>query len=141
MELPIVLERTYSAPIDLVWKALTDAKTMKEWYFDIPNFKPEVGFKFEFWAGESEEKQFHHECVITQVVSGSKIAYTWRYPGYEGNSEVIFELFPEGQGTRVKLTHLGLETFPQSNPDFAPQNFQGGWTYFLTEALAGFLAK
>jgi uncharacterized protein YndB with AHSA1/START domain len=31
-----------------VWKAITNAADMKQWYFDIPGFKPEVGFEFSF---------------------------------------------------------------------------------------------
>jgi len=139
MQLPIIVERTYQASPDKVWDALTNPDAMKQWYFDVPAFKPEVGVEFEFWAGESEKKKYHHACKVTQVVPGVKIAYTWHYPGYEGNSEVIFELIPEGTGTRLKVTHLGLEGFPKSNPDFNPNNFNEGWTFILSEALPEFL--
>ncbi len=40
---PFVIERTYNAPISKVWKAITDKEEMKEWYFDLAEFKPEVG--------------------------------------------------------------------------------------------------
>jgi uncharacterized protein YndB with AHSA1/START domain len=43
---PFVIERTYNAPIAKVWKALTDKNDMKQWYFDLSEFKPEVGFEF-----------------------------------------------------------------------------------------------
>jgi len=32
---PLVIERTFNAPIARVWKALTDAEEMRRWYFDM----------------------------------------------------------------------------------------------------------
>lgn len=137
---PFVIERTYQAPVEKVWKAITDKDQMKEWYFDLAAFKPEVGFEFQFEAGEPG-KQYLHVCKITEVVAGRKITYSWRYDGYEGTSFVTFELFPEGDKTRLKLTHAGLETFPASNPDFAKKNFAAGWTDIIGTALKGFVEK
>jgi uncharacterized protein YndB with AHSA1/START domain len=82
-----------------------------------------------------------HLCKITEVVIGKKLSYSWRYDGYEGNSFVTFELFPEGNKTRLKLTHKGLETFPINNPDFAKENFIDGWTYITGTSLKEFLEK
>jgi len=42
---PLVVERTYDAPVALVWKALTDKDDIKQWSFDIPEFAPVVGFE------------------------------------------------------------------------------------------------
>lgn len=52
---PFVIERTYNAPIKKAWKAITDKDKMKQWYFDIASFKPEVGFEFEFTAGSADK--------------------------------------------------------------------------------------
>ena len=40
--------------------------------------------------------------------------------------------FAEGDKTRLKLTHEGIETFPQT-PAFARENFQTGWTAIASE--------
>ena len=45
---PVVVEQTYSAPAARVWKALTNKDEMKHWYFALKEFKPKVGFEFEF---------------------------------------------------------------------------------------------
>ncbi len=87
---PIVTDRTLNAPAERVWKAITDKDKMKQWYFDIAEFKPEVGFEFRFTAG-SEKKKYLHICKITEVVVGKKLTYSWRYDGYEGMSYVTFE--------------------------------------------------
>jgi hypothetical protein len=39
----------------------------------------------------------------------------------------------------LKLTHDGLETFPQNNPDFAKKNFATGWTEIVGESLKKFV--
>jgi uncharacterized protein YndB with AHSA1/START domain len=137
---PFIIERTFNAPIGSVWKAITDKKDMKQWYFDLAEFKPEVGFEFQFLGGK--DVQYLHLCKITEVIPGKKLTYSWRYDGYEGNSYVTFELFEEGAGkTRLKLTHRGLETFPKSNPDLAKENFAKGWTHIVNESLKEFLEK
>jgi len=137
---PFIIERMFNAPAATVWKAITDNDEMKQWYFDLPEFKPEVGCEFSFVAGPPNN-DYRHLCKVTDVITGKKITYSWRYEGYEGNSFVSFELFSEGEKTRLKLTHEGLETFPASNPDFAASNFAMGWTGFMDKALQGFLEK
>ena len=135
---PFEIERVYNASIESVWKAITDKDSMKQWYFDIAEFKPEVGFEFSFTGG-SKEKTYVHLCKITVVEPGKKLAYTWRYKDYEGNSTVTFELFDEGGKTRLKLTHEGLETFPQNTRDFARESFSAGWTYIIGTSLPSFV--
>ncbi len=113
---------------------------MKEWYFDLASFKPEPGFEFEFEGG-NEDRTYLHLCKITDMVEGKKLTYSWRYKGYEGISYVTFELFAEGNKTRLKLTHKGLESFPADNPDFAKKNFAAGWTQIIGTSLKEFLEK
>jgi hypothetical protein len=70
-----------------------------------------------------------------------KLKHSWRYDGYEGNSFVTWELFEEGEKTRVKLTHEGLETFPMNNPDLAKNNFVMGWTEITGTLLPNYLQQ
>ncbi len=133
----VVIERTFNAPVTRVWKTLTDLEDMRRWYFDLKEFRPELGFEFEFVV-EHEGMTYHHLCQITEVVPEKKIAYTWRYKGHEGNSLVTFELFADGDKTRLKLTHEGLETFPKT-PAFARKNFEAGWTAIIGSELKQFL--
>lgn len=140
-EEPFVIERRYSAPVEKVWKAITDKDEMKQWYFDLSEFKPVVGFEFQFTGEGHKGEKYLHLCKITDVVPNKKLTYSWRYDGYEGNSFVTFELFEEGDKTRLKLTHEGLETFPMNNPDFAKESFAEGWTYIVGKSLKEFVEK
>lgn len=137
---PFVIERTLNAPVERVWKALTDRDQMKEWYFDMPEFKPEVGFEFTF-PGQSDDKTYVHLCKIIEIEPNKKLKHSWRYETHPGNSFVTWELFPEGNATRLKLTHEGLETFPTDNKDFARESFTEGWTYIVGKSIKEFVEK
>jgi len=134
----IVLERTLNAPIARVWQALTDVDQMRAWYFDLKEFKAEPGFEFEFIV-EHEGTKYHHLCKVTEAISQKKLAYTWRYKGEPGDSLVTFELLPDGNKTKLRLTHKGLDTFPKTAA-YARKNFEMGWTGIATE-LEQFLER
>ncbi|HTG52146.1 MAG TPA: SRPBCC domain-containing protein [Candidatus Tectomicrobia bacterium] len=133
----IILERTFDAPVGRVWTALTDVDQMRLWYFDLKEFKPEIGFEFEFIV-EHEGNSYHHLCRVTEVIPQKKIAYTWRYKGEAGDSLVTIELSPEGEKTHLKLTHSGVETFPKT-PAYARKNFEDGWAAIIGSELKQFV--
>lgn len=135
----IVMERTLNAPVARVWKALTDVDQMRQWYFDLKEFRPQVGFEFEFVV-QHEGNTYHHLCRVTDVIPNKKIAYTWRYKGEPGDSLVTFELASEGDKTRLKLTQTGIETFPKT-PAFARKNFEAGWTAIIGSELKEFVER
>ena len=136
---PIMIERIYNAPVARVWKALTDVDQMREWYFDLKEFKAQVGFEFEFVV-EHEGNTYHHLCRVTEVIPEKKLAYTWRYKGEPGDSLVTYELWPDGDRTRFKLTHSGTETFPKT-PAYARKNFEEGWKTAIGSELRQFVEK
>ncbi|MCP9756891.1 hypothetical protein EGI26_17130 [Lacihabitans sp. CCS-44] len=133
-----VIERTYNADISKVWEAISNKDVMKLWYFDLEEFKAEVGFKFNFVGGEPP-KEYLHLCEIVEVVHEKTLAYTWAYAGYGGISTVIFELESIGTQTKLTLAHKGLQSFPSNNPDFAKKNFEAGWTSIIGTSLLEFL--
>ena len=47
---------------------------------------------------------------------------------------MTWELFPEGNKTKLRLTHEGLEQLPQ-NRDYQKSNFVAGWDYILGTSL------
>jgi len=137
---PVIIERTFGVHIENVWKTITDKDEMKKWYFDLEEFKPEVGFEFQFYAGD-EKKQWLHICKVTEVIPEKKLTYSWRYEGYTGISYVTFELFNEGEKTRLRLTHTGLESFPSDVPGLKKENFIAGWESIIGTSLKQFMEK
>lgn len=140
-EKPIVIEQTFNASIETVWKAITEINQMRQWYFEnIPDFKPEVGFETQFDV-KSEDRTFRHLWKVTEVVSKRKITYNWKFDGYPGDSFVTFELFKKDNTTMLRLTVRVTESFPQDIPEFLRKSAVGGWTYFIEERLKIHLKK
>jgi uncharacterized protein YndB with AHSA1/START domain len=136
----VVIEHTFDAPVEKVWDAISNNDSLKQWYFNLPEFRPEVGFEFEFQGAPPGKEPYHHKCKITEVIPGKKLAYTWRYEGWKGISTVTFELFPEGKQTKLRLTHSGLDSFAiNNNPDLDAHNFVAGWSDILGRSLKEFV--
>lgn len=137
----VVVERIFDAPPELVWQAITDPDMMRQWYFDLAEFRAEAGFQFEFTAGATEGTQYRHICEVTEVVPGRKLTYSWCYDRYGGLSHVTFALTPDNGGTRLKLSHTGLDTLAAEHPDFAADNFRIGWNQIINVSLHDLLAQ
>ncbi len=137
----ILVERTFNVPVSKVWYALTDASEIKQWYFDIEKFEPKVGFKFDFMGGPDENTQYLHLCEVTEVIENEKLAYTWRYDNYPGNSLVCWQLIDRGQKTIVRLIHADIHSLAESGSDFSKENFTAGWNYILHTGLKNHLEK
>ncbi len=139
-EEPVTVRKEFNAPLSRVWRALTEKNEMKQWYFDLEEFKPEPGFVFEFTAG-SEKRRWPHRCKVIEVITGRKLTYTWEYPGYEGRSYVVWEIFEEAGKTVLVLRHYGLDTFPADVPELARTNFADGWNSIIGQALPAFISR
>ncbi len=100
---------------------------MKEWYFDIPDFELRVGSSFNFYE-PGDDRQFHHRCIIKEIVPERKFSHTWTHPSHsKGESLVTWLLKEENGTTEVTLQHKGIENLADGGPDFAPENFRVGW--------------
>ncbi|SDG51095.1 Uncharacterized conserved protein YndB, AHSA1/START domain [Pedobacter terrae] len=128
----IEIVQVYNAPLAAVWKALTDIKLMKEWYFpQIQYFQPKIGTAFRF---TDDGSAYQKEWEVTNLRNNHLIAHSWKYKGYPGNSEVTFELSVSSEGTILKLTHTGLASFPAA-PQFSYHRFEQGWKMILGQNL------
>jgi uncharacterized protein YndB with AHSA1/START domain len=136
MDTPYVMEQAYDVPPSEVWQALTDENKMRKWYFpQLRKFEPIVGFEFVF---TNDGSTYQKEWRVTKVTGGRLLAHSWTYKGYPGNSEVTFELFEEGEKTRLRLTHTGLASFPH-DPHFARHRFEDGWKQIIGTNLKNYL--
>lgn len=132
-----VFERHFKASPAKVWAAITDPDKIRAWGFGIADFRAELGFMFEFDGGPDEGPKYHHTCIVTEVVPGQRLTYTWKYATHPATTYVRWEIFPDGEGSRLVLTHRGLDQFAASDPNLARENFALGWTDIVGEILAG----
>lgn len=137
---PVIVEATFDAPITKVWKAITDRDEMIQWYFDnIPDFKPEVGFKTAFNV-KAESRDFYHQWEVTEVEPLKKLVYQWSFKDIPGKSPSIWELEVVNDEVLLRLTATGLDKFPADIPEFTWESCFGGWNYFLKERLKNYLS-
>ena len=140
----IRLERTLDAPVATVWRYLTEADLRSRWFmggtdatpggaFDLlvdhdnlsdePNVPyPEsyAEFKGRTWA--EQVVRFEPPHLLETTFQGGQ------------NGTVTYELTPEGERTRLVLTHRGIRSATGA------QDFGSGWNSHLTvleERLAG----
>ena len=99
-------------------------------------YQPKPFFVFGF---TNDGSAYQKEWKVTKLTKGQKLAHTWAYKGYSGSSELSFELFPEGAKTKLKITHTGLESFPD-NSHFARHRFEWGWG-LISDTLKAYVAK
>lgn len=131
MSQPVIVERTFDAPVVKVWKAITTKEQISQWLFPMDYFECKSGFEFRF-TGSKDDVSYSHLCKITEVVPLKKLSFSWRYDGFSGNSFVTFELFSEGKNkTLLRLTHMGLDTLPPSNPNFLNGNYVPNWPHHI----------
>lgn len=127
----IRFERMLDAPVDTVWRWLTEPELRKQWFADGP-MELRVGGKVELIFDHDDlsaddvpyPEQYAqwkgavgHERVEA-VEPPHRLAISWD-EGREGTAR--FELFAEGERTRLVLTHSGI-TGPGPMA-----NFGGGW--------------
>jgi uncharacterized protein YndB with AHSA1/START domain len=140
----IRLERTLDAPIDKVWRYLTEADLRRDWF---------MGGTDATAGGEFELLNDHDN-----LSDDKDVAYPESYAPYKGtvwsekvirfepprllettfqggkNGTVTYELSAQGDKTRLVLTHSGIVS------GSGAQDFGSGWNSHLTvleERLAG----
>ena len=129
-------------PREQVWRALTDSATLAEWMF--PNdLEPRVGHHFTFRVPANPKANFAGLVVRCEVLecepprdnTGGWLVFSWSAGGAVENTQVSFQLEPDGEGTRILFEHSGFDV---SQP-FGEQAFHGaefGWAKMLKQLAA-----
>jgi len=139
----IRLERLLDAPVETVWRYLTVADLRAQWFMGGTDAKADGEFDL---------------VVDHDRLSDEEVPYPENYSSFKGtvwsekvlrfepprllettfqggkNGRVTYELFPEGDRTRLVLTHSGIVS------GVGAQDFGSGWTSHLAvlqERLAG----
>jgi uncharacterized protein YndB with AHSA1/START domain len=139
----IRLERVLDAPVETVWRYLTEAELRRSWFMGGTDAK--AGGEFELLVDHdnlsTDDVPYpeSHECYKGAVWTEKVIRFepprlleTTFQGGKSG--QVTYELFPQGSQTRLVLIHSGLTSFTGF------QGFGAGWNSHLTvlqERLGG----
>jgi uncharacterized protein YndB with AHSA1/START domain len=139
IEREVVIE----APVEVVWRTITEPDQITQWFADRVELAVEPGAH-----GYMEFGDQGGPVVVETVEPPTRFSFRWNYPAGEepvtGNSVLVeFTLIPEGaERTRLRVVESGHEL--RSWPDAEKQRYagehQGGWAEFL-DRLATLLAK
>jgi uncharacterized protein YndB with AHSA1/START domain len=139
----IRLERLLDAPVETVWRYLTQADLRAQWFMGGTDAEP--GGEFDLVVNHDrlsdEEVPYPDGYAQFKGTVWSEKVIRFEPPRllettFQGgkNGHVTYELFPEGDRTRLVLTHGGIVS------GVGAQDFGSGWTSHLAvlqERLAG----
>ncbi len=123
--------RMLDAPVDTVWHYLTDAELRGQWFAAGPA-EPRVGgdlvmtFDHDSLSVDDVPYPENYACHKGMIAREKVVAFdpphvfAFTFEG-KGDSIATFELFPEGDRTRLVLTHRGISSLKSCI------NFGGGW--------------
>jgi len=139
----IRLERVLDAPAETVWRYLTEAELRSRWFMGGTDAKPEGEFDLlvdhdrlsDQGVPYPENYAAHKGATWTEKVIRFEPARLLETTFQSGkNGTVTYELFPDGDRTRLVLTHSGITS------GTGAQDFGSGWNSHMTvlqERLAG----
>ena len=110
MKLDLNLTEDFDEPIDEVWKAITDPRTLAVWLMEN-DFEPRVGARFTLRrADPSPAWRGSVDCEVLELRAPTRMVWSWSDGAEELEpTRVIFELSSRGTGTRLTLRHVGSE--------------------------------
>ncbi|AZN41285.1 SRPBCC family protein [Paenibacillus albus] len=120
MSLTLNLDFQYTTTVEKLWTAITDPSKLAKWVMEN-NFKPEVGYQFQFRQKPTEYWDGIVEGEVLIVDEPNKLSYTWG-TGAEKHT-VVWTLQDLGDGK----VNLHLEQTGISNPQ-ALNGAKYGWT-------------
>jgi uncharacterized protein YndB with AHSA1/START domain len=119
-------EAVYPHSPERVWRALVDPDELAAWLMPT-DFAPKPGREFSLETGDDHIGTIRGE--VLEIDEPRLLRCSWS--GVFGDTEVTFELFPEADGTRLRVRHDGWED--PVNADRA--GFNDGWKQKLEHDL------
>jgi uncharacterized protein YndB with AHSA1/START domain len=140
--LGIEREVLIEAPVEVVWRTVTEPDQMSRWFADQVDLVVEPGAHGHMSFGDQGGP-----VVVETVEPPRRFSFRWNHPDGEepmaGNSMLVeFTLTPEGaERTRLRVTENGAEArdWPDEEKQRYADEHRGGWGEFL-DRLAGLLA-
>lgn len=123
------IEQTYEikAPIEKVWDALVNPKTIEKWGGGPAEMSTKEGGDFSLWGGDVHGTN-------TKVIEGKLLSQDWFSGKWQKPSKLSFYLKQKGGITEVKLVHTDI-------PDEEAKDIGEGWKDYYLEPLKELLEQ
>ena len=109
----IQLTRTFDAPRELVWKAMTDPKLIEQWWgprrytTHVDKFELRVGGGWRFLNRGADGEEFAFNGVFREIVPPERMVWTFEFEGFPGHISVETMTLDERDG-KTMLTATAL---------------------------------
>ena len=135
-------EVVIDAPVEVVWRTITEPEQIRQWFADRVELELEPGGR---GVMGFEDRAF--PLVVEAVEPPIRFTFRWNHPAYEepaaGNSTLVeFTLVGDGERTRLRVVEGALEllAWPVADKERFADEHRGGWAMFM-DRLARLLAE
>ncbi len=137
MKRDLIIECTYTASIDLVWRAITDSRLLAEWLMEN-DFSPIVGTRCQFRMKPQPGFSGVIQCEVLEVQPPVRLVYTWDGGGASGKTTLAWTLEASAEHTKLTLEHTGFQGF---RPFLLSLMMGSGWNQKLNRKVPAILAR
>lgn len=121
-------ELVVDAPVEAVWRAITDRESLSKWYMRTDNFEPVVGCEFVFEDAPQGKWDGKVHGEVLEVEAPHLLVYSFWGNQMKCKTTVRWQLTDENGQTRIRVDHTGFEGFG----DWLVGNIIAfGWRKFL----------
>jgi uncharacterized protein YndB with AHSA1/START domain len=148
--MPISIEREIfiEAPVDVVWRAITEPEQIVQWFSEEADVVLKDGYEGALTFTEGGTKEPTVAQITVQAFEPDRsFSYRWTYePGVvpgEGNSVLVeFVLVAEPGGTRLRVVESGVDLldWTQEQKDDYTADHNRGWAKHISD-LGEYAAK
>ncbi len=135
-------EVVIDAPVEVVWRTITEPEQIRQWFADRVELELEPGGR---GLMGFEDRAF--PLVVEALEPPTLFSFRWNHPAGEepaaGNSTLVeFRLVGEGERTRLRVVESGLEllVWPGADKERFADEHRGGWAMYM-DRLARLLAE
>jgi uncharacterized protein YndB with AHSA1/START domain len=139
-DLTVEREIVIDAPLDVVWRTITEPDQITQWFADEVTFDAQPGAEGTFVFDEhARNSRFRVALVVEAVEPPHRFSFRWGHPddvaADDSNSVLVeFTLVAEtSEQTRLRVAETGLRTVAWTDArkaDYADDH-RNGWAYHL----------
>jgi uncharacterized protein YndB with AHSA1/START domain len=124
----ITIERTFNAPVEMIWEIWTEPEFIMRWFGGDPDGTVDHadvdlrrGGKYRITFHDCNGSEHTAFGEYLEVIEAKSLKYTWEWVSEPGHvSEVWVSFHGMGDQSKIVLTHLNL------HPGSA-HGYEGGW--------------
>jgi len=138
MATAIAQEIVIEAPLDVVWRTVTEPDQISRWFVDDVNVEIAPGGRGSVTFRETPSGPRTFNVTVVSVEPQRSWAYRWNHPdgaeATEHNSTLVeFTLTAEGERTRLRVVETGVEqtSWSVQEQDEYAADHNRGWTTIL----------